>query len=793
MIHKVGIPVVGVPSVEAPLVGWRSKSDAPSPSKTLPLYELACDNTEFVKNTTYTVKVTQIQAPSETMTVYVDCVGGTVTPLDFSTGSIQDLKVTPTADTCTITLTCDGRTVGSFEMRDVLTIPEYIFGSAETEFTQGTEYELIVQRVTAPIKQTQIEVICTGGLVSPAFLVDEGEPYQMEEANSKILVTPTEATCVVTLKVTLAGMTYSVGKFTMKAKSQGVSTSVYHLDQSISDPASMLTGDLGKDSAPEDNVVSWIRANSHRYVGTYNSELGMVLKQLDDNHSTKYADGTDASADITGANGGDMFMKMPTFWLRGESLDTSNNKYDIYFTKKEPNDGKNWVKWDGNTLIGVYKAVCENTSNDTTGKLFSHSGKTPTVNVSQDNFKSKAQNRSNGDDHFMIVTYEAHQVMGLLYMCYYGNMNGQKVIGAGTSSYPKVTGQTNVDGMKDTVAENSRSINFWGLENWWGDLYEWMENLLTTGSGNANILDYSGNVVRSVEITTSIGYITKMLLEEYLDVIAATTGGSVSTYYCDYGSVSSPSGYVGRRSFNSSINNCGPFSLCVDLPASTNYSYYGSRLLYHGRVVMDSPDLLSINSVELSLVPQSGPMRSKAVSGLRTLITIRGNNLDKIDNTLKNLPAGITISELSEGTTERTAVINYNTQEELDQLTLNLGGYEVSVVPQSNPDLQYIYYNGNPILRTGFDFHVCGIEDFSTVTNLKLQGKGIKYEDIEFSSNASCDADGNVTISVPNVEDSISIDMVYNGDSIGVINLHHSTEQEIMDRLHEEFMAHEEE
>lgn len=186
----------------------------------------------------------------------------------------------------------------------------------------------------------------------------------------------------------------------------------------------------------------------------------MVLRQLDDNDSTKYADGSDASEDIAGVNGGDVFMKMPDFWFVGESLDDTNDKYNIHFSAVEQNDGRNWTKWDGNTLIGVYKATCENTGNNTTGKIYSISGKTPTKTVSQINFKNKARNRSNGDDHFMIVTYEAHQVMGLLYMCYYGNMNGQAVIGAGTSSYSKKTGATNVDGMNDTVAENARSINF---------------------------------------------------------------------------------------------------------------------------------------------------------------------------------------------------------------------------------------------------------------------------------------------------------------------------------------------
>ena len=220
MIQEVNIPVVGFPKVWLPIVGWESRRQneaPPKPERIYPSYELSCDNSEFIKNNEYTFRVRQTQAASEQMQVNVTCVGGTVTPSSFWTYSPQNLKVTPSQDTCIVTLVCDGREVGRFEMREVLTVPEYIFGSEATEFEIGTEYELTVARVTAPIKQTQIDVSCTGGLVSPQFLVDEGVPFAFDGPNSKVLVTPTEERCVVTLKVNLAGVVYSVGKFTMKA------------------------------------------------------------------------------------------------------------------------------------------------------------------------------------------------------------------------------------------------------------------------------------------------------------------------------------------------------------------------------------------------------------------------------------------------------------------------------------------------------------------------------------------------------------------------------------------------
>lgn len=364
---------------------------------------------------------------------------------------------------------------------------------------------------------------------------------------------------------------------------------VFVLDQTISDPTKMLTGPLGKDGTPETNIISWIRANSHRYVGTYDSNTGMHLKQLDDTDSTKYADGSDASTDITTK---DVFMKMPDFWFRGYELET--DKYNLHFTNVEPNDDNNWTKWDSNTLIGVYEAVCEDTGNNTTGGLFSRSNVTPTVNVSQANFKVKARTRSNGDDYFMLVTYEAHQVMALLYMCYYGNMNSREVIGAGTSSYSKVTGATNIDGMSDTISENTRSINFWGLENWWGDLIEALDNVsmgsysVSNKQSNLRILTYKGSDKKVVRgCSYGAGYIKKMILGESLEVFASEYGNSPTTYYCCSANGGNDSQHVGFRSGSGNGSAIGPFSVLVGSTNGYIADAYGSRLVYNGRVVID--------------------------------------------------------------------------------------------------------------------------------------------------------------------------------------------------------------
>lgn len=370
-------------------------------------------------------------------------------------------------------------------------------------------------------------------------------------------------------------------------------TDVYQLDQSISDPTRMLTGTLGKDGTPETNTVAWIRANSHRFKGTYEADRGMVLKQLDDGNSDILVDGTPLDVNIGNTN---IWMKMPTFWFKGTPVDSNNEKCNIHFTNIEPTT-EGWTKWDGNTLIGVYKASTNIPANTPQGWLYSLPNMTPAVSASQANFKTKARYFSNDDDHFMLVTYEAHQVMALLYMCYYGNMNGQAVCGRSNSTYPKITGASNSLGMADTTVDTSTSlgvVNFWGLENWWGDIYEWVDNLQTntgsSGNGKVAILDYNGAQQREVAgCLTGYTNISKMALGGKVDMlpVSSNNAGSTTIGYCDYGNVTSSSGYIGYRSYYGSYTDGGPFFLSVNTSASSSLSSAGSRLMYHGRVVID--------------------------------------------------------------------------------------------------------------------------------------------------------------------------------------------------------------
>ena len=379
--------------------------------------------------------------------------------------------------------------------------------------------------------------------------------------------------------LTPAKMTIKASQATraISAVYESIPDDLVMIDQTITDPATMITG------AVNSSVIQAIRAESHRYLGKYTADGQMTLCQLDDADSTKYADGT--AADLTGAEG-DVFMKMPDFWYR--SLEIGTDVFGIQFRKGSTSPGNGWTKWDTNALIGVYEAYSVDS------KVYSRSGVTSSGNISQANFKAYARNRGNG---FRIVDWQMHCVMAILFYAQYGHTNCQEKIGAGTSSDSKQCGQTNACGMNDTKGTspvsglndagangNSQSINFWGLENWWGNKYEWIDNVVVN-SRKWEITEPDGTVRKPGTGGSSSNYISKMLFGDCCDLIPTATSGSSTTGFCDYYYQSSSSARVVLRSYYSSNTDGGVAYVLANSGSSSTVSYYGSRLAFRGQCV----------------------------------------------------------------------------------------------------------------------------------------------------------------------------------------------------------------
>lgn len=337
------------------------------------------------------------------------------------------------------------------------------------------------------------------------------------------------------------------------------------LDQTITDPATMIT------KVYDDGGISQIRLNSHRYVCKLVDGV-MQAKQLQDNNGTLYLDGT--TADLTGAEG-DVMMKLPQFYYRATEQETDKWFIDFVYGERPSEDYK---LWDGKDFIGVYEAYVSSNN------VYSRSGVASTGSVSQANFKTYARNRGEG---YTLVKWKHHCIMAFLFYAEYLNTNSQAICGAGTTSYSKTNGQTDLLGMEDTragVNGDTQSINYFGLENWWGNKFEFIDNL-TLNARRFDVTEDNG-VVRSA----GVGYPENinpsgMIVGEYLDLVPIKSGGSSTTGFCDFYSASSSDGDTSVRS-GDKTEVYGGVSYVSGQTKSAAYAYFSSRLAYRGEYII---------------------------------------------------------------------------------------------------------------------------------------------------------------------------------------------------------------
>lgn len=425
----------------------------------------------------------------------------------------------------------------------------------------------------------------------------------------------------------------------------------------------------GSFKSGSENAFAWVRENSHVYVGkwTYNaleSSEVMNLRQLDDSDKRYWADNPESAAVINDPTYGDVWMKLPEFWYKVEpyvnaSGSTVANAYTFSVAVEDPQIGSltgNWIHWDGRTLIGVYKGSVTN------NRLYSVSGANPyartacTVydgdNTNTTNYGQltatintyKHTYAANRGSNFHIISYEAHCILALLGYAYYGTVDIQSVCGRGTPThwtvsgteyrFPKVTGLCDMYGMNDTQKEvvdvwedgnlaydiagtripdangyidihDDQSTNFWGIENWWGDINEFMDNVMTVNSsrqigifplgayfisgGKAQVSSSNNTEVSPITVadasTASAACIKGFQFlntnGDYVGLIpqATLSDSNYASGFCDYGYVGAAASIVVFRSGSSAFLS-GGLGYFITYGLGAAYPYVGSRLLY---------------------------------------------------------------------------------------------------------------------------------------------------------------------------------------------------------------------
>ena len=319
---------------------------------------------------------------------------------------------------------------------------------------------------------------------------------------------------------------------------------------------------------------------------------GEEVVKLDPNDFSKDIDGN--AVDITTGNAGDVMIAFPR---RGLTMFKFGNIITIRMTDDpDDSDFKYYAHQRGNTpkdvfYIGAYKG-CE-----VNNKLRSLSGKTPTVNKIISAFRTLARNNSPASDGNGGSGYDQSGWFQLIfrqcmYVLKYKNLNSQAAVGMGwvsqSTDSPTTTGNTNQKGMNWGESTGKFQMKLFGVEDMWGNIWEWVDGLVTdanrhaltaTESFNDGGTGYTDQGLAADSDLVYWNYITKTSGSSEKGFLLTSYVGSASTYYCDYGvlSASRIAESGGQGNYGSGI---GAFSVALWSSASGAYSIIGARLMF---------------------------------------------------------------------------------------------------------------------------------------------------------------------------------------------------------------------
>ena len=308
---------------------------------------------------------------------------------------------------------------------------------------------------------------------------------------------------------------------------------------------------------------------------------GVEVGRLNPNNFAQFEDGTDA--DITSGDAGDVMIAFPKL---GYKISTSGNIVTVSMTDNPNAEGYCYLAHTrGSTVkdvfyLGAYKGYV------TSSKLRSLSGKTPTVNTTIGNFRTQAQANGSGYDQSAFNQLIFRQCM---YLLKYKNLNSQVAVGQGyvNGSSAVSTGGTNTKGMDYGTTSQTQQMKLFGLEDFWGNVYEFIDGIFSDSSYNIltateNFNDtgsgYTNQGASGFSSNTS-GWMSKVQGTSEKGFVLKEKNGSSTTYYSDYADVyaSRLASFGGHWSIGTSA---GAFSLLVNRSASNSTFNISSRLMY---------------------------------------------------------------------------------------------------------------------------------------------------------------------------------------------------------------------
>jgi hypothetical protein len=177
-----------------------------------------------------------------------------------------------------------------------------------------------------------------------------------------------------------------------------------------------------------------------------------------------------------------------------------------------------------------------------------------------------------------------------MYVLKYKSLNSQSKVGRGFvygNSAQKSTGGTETKGMDWGETTGKDHMKLFGLEDFWGNVWEWIDGYFSDGSRNIktateNFNDTGSNyTARGVAASSNVSwnYMNNCVGDTHSGFTPTSTSGSETTYFCDYATLNAS--YWPRFGGGwADASYAGAFFLGVIYTASGVSATFGARLMY---------------------------------------------------------------------------------------------------------------------------------------------------------------------------------------------------------------------
>ncbi len=496
--------------------------------------------------------------------------------------------------------------------------------------------------VATKISDEDIEVLYDGSSFSPAAIGGDndimvGIPHFWYKGindrlnQKKYLILSSEAS---TPRSSATQCTRALQGSLLLATGVGVYPSAFEVGDvfDVANLGSYSAGNTYKMDVGGMKQVRWPGTNDSTRCLLFLDEAGVVLSKFTSSYSTAMDDSLP---------GDYMFYAVPVNakWLVFSSLAAYDDMECIAVNSSEVEAIEpDWVEHELE-LIGTYEGCLDGSK-----RLRSVSGQTPvggtgtqttnpnwqynpdtgellttltdvqswTFNRTMCDLRNLALCRGKG---YQITDYEQHKIVAILFMAFYGVRHSQDKWGVGQGG-SAVSGNSNVvttviDGQTVRDASPLREAvypRFMGLENWWSNKMEFMDNVainvsswsdfvkskLTSGLAqdamwHINMPDGTERVVKGYYAgNNNRREIARLRWGRYCDVIPSWTiedsSNTYQTYYCDQQDFANASGRVVARSGSGGYASYGLVFVYAGVASSSSGAVYGARLAFRGEI-----------------------------------------------------------------------------------------------------------------------------------------------------------------------------------------------------------------